>query len=274
MGFPEWTLWGMGLAATGALLIQTLALLGQSPALLRRLRLTGTGLERRVRALTGYALALLILAMGFFLAGVPLESSSNPDTALASDASEVEAAARLTGDAQADVSETSNTLSLETTDVTPATPETGAFSGPPPTRQISQPEATLTPTNPVTSTASVEIIPTTRTANTPAPDTSETGTTTPRPTNSPTSTPTPTATPTPTLTPTPVTGRTAVLSTNGATMWLKRSPGGLNLVLLPDRATVLLSDGHANYAGELWQEVITLEGVTGWILDEFLEYPD
>jgi hypothetical protein len=72
MGFPTWTLWGMGLAGFGALAAIALALLAQSPRLLARLNLSGQRLDRRAKTLTGYGLALLLLAMGFFLAGVPL----------------------------------------------------------------------------------------------------------------------------------------------------------------------------------------------------------
>lgn len=72
MGFPIWTLWGMGLSALGALAAIALALLAQSPRMLTRLNLTGQRLDLRAKAFTGYGLALLLLAMGFFAAGVPL----------------------------------------------------------------------------------------------------------------------------------------------------------------------------------------------------------
>jgi hypothetical protein len=62
----------MGLAGFGALIAIAMALLAQSPRLLARLNLTNQRLDRRVKAFTGYGLALLLLAMGFFLAGVPL----------------------------------------------------------------------------------------------------------------------------------------------------------------------------------------------------------
>jgi len=72
MGFPIWTLWGMGLSAVAALLAIALSFLAQSPRMLARLHLTGSRLDLRARTLTGYGLALLLLAMGFFAAGVPL----------------------------------------------------------------------------------------------------------------------------------------------------------------------------------------------------------
>ncbi len=79
MGFPTWTLWGMGLAATAALI--TLHWLS-SP----RRRATvpagvgGARLDLRARNLTGYGLAFLLLAIGFFIAGVPLGTGERPDT--------------------------------------------------------------------------------------------------------------------------------------------------------------------------------------------------
>jgi hypothetical protein len=62
----------MGLAGFGALIAIALALLAQSPRLLTRLNLNGSRLDLRAKAFTGYGLALLLLAIGFFLAGVPL----------------------------------------------------------------------------------------------------------------------------------------------------------------------------------------------------------
>ena len=72
MGFPVWTLWGMGITAVGTTLMLILAYVAQSPRLLKRLGLSGYRLDLRARTFTGYALALLLLSSGFFLAGVPL----------------------------------------------------------------------------------------------------------------------------------------------------------------------------------------------------------
>ncbi len=63
----------MGLAAFGALIAITFAFLAQSPRMLTRLNLSGQRLDLRAKTFTGFGLALLLLAMGFFLAGVPLE---------------------------------------------------------------------------------------------------------------------------------------------------------------------------------------------------------
>ena len=76
MGFPLWTLFGMGMTAFGALVMLIIAYIAQSPKLLRRLGLSGSRLDLRARTFTGYALALLLLAFGFFVAGVPLEGET------------------------------------------------------------------------------------------------------------------------------------------------------------------------------------------------------
>jgi hypothetical protein len=74
MGFPTWTLIGMGVTAVFALLMTILAYLAQSPRAIVRLGLAGQRLDLRVKLFTGYALASLILMLGFFLAGVPLDN--------------------------------------------------------------------------------------------------------------------------------------------------------------------------------------------------------
>lgn len=260
MGFPEWTLWGMGLSIAGALVALILSLLGQSPGVLRRIGLAGSRLEHRVRALTGYALALLLLAVGFFVAGVPLGLQSEQSTASA----ELTAAAMGSADSAVGTesvpSEPIETASPVEPTSTPTTPETGAFGGPP--AGADRPTAQgIT----VTVTAADPISPTT-------PVRDQTNTPAPTPTIMPTSTPTPTpeATPTPSLTPTPISGETAVLSTRGSTVWLRRSPGGQNLDLVHDADIVILHSGHANQGGVLWREVSTLNGIRGWLQQEFL----
>ena len=105
-------------------------------------------------------------------------------------------------------------------------------------------------------------------------------TNTPSPTETPvipsTSTPTsiPTGTPTPTLEPTqtvvPPLGETAVIQTGGNTLWVRQTPGGRILNLLNDGDTVVLSDGIANWNGEVWQEIRTLSGALGWVQFEFI----
>lgn len=265
MGFPEWTLIGMGLSAAGALLALILAYIGQSPKVLNRSGLKRAHLDLRVRAFTSYAIALLILAIGFFLAGVPLgpQLDSNPpedQTANTGSALPEEEGASFDSVAVS----SSNSLS-QTVASTPATPETGAFSGPPAATESFE-DIAIEEAEVITPTISIQAS---------APDftaTSEEELATPpaTPTPTPTSTPTPTFTPTPTLTPTPISGRTAAVNSGGNMIWLLRSPGGQNLVLVDDDEILLILPGHANQGGQLWQEVSTLEGVSGWILEDLL----
>ena len=254
----------MGLSAAGALIAITLSWLGQSPQLARRLGLSGIRLDLRVRALTGYALALLLLAVAFFLAGVPLGSASDGDTL-------AEQGSTPAADSGAPA-ESSNIQNGELAELaaTPATPETGAFSGPPdpgpspvaeePLVTEDEPEVTrvsppLEPTRPITPTTG-------------SPPAEPSSTATSQPTA--TATPPPTETPFPTLTPTTIAGETAVVSTGGSTLWLKRSPGGQNVVLIRNGDIVLILSGKANQGGLLWREVATVAGVEGWLQDEFL----
>ena len=62
----------MGLSSLGALLAVGLAFAAQSPKFLARTPLAGYRLDLRARAFTGYGFALMLLALGFFLAGVPI----------------------------------------------------------------------------------------------------------------------------------------------------------------------------------------------------------
>ena len=71
----------MGLSVIGALLFLTLSLIAQSPGLQKRVGLSGARLDLRVRTFTSFAFALLLLAIGFFLAGVPLNSGTSTATA-------------------------------------------------------------------------------------------------------------------------------------------------------------------------------------------------
>jgi hypothetical protein len=261
MGFPEWTLWGMGLSIAGALVALLLSLLGQSPGALRRVGLGSSRLELRIRALTGYALALLLLAIGFFVAGVPLGSQTVQGTVSAQ--LTTTAAATSESAVAAVPTDFNGTESSESTP-TPATPQTGAFGGPP-SRTVQAAAPTITATaevgEPISPTISVI---------------GQTNTPTPSPATLPTTTPTstPEATPTPSLTPTPISGDTAVVSTGGSTIWLLRSPGGQNLDLMHNADIVILHSGHANQGGILWREISTLSGIRGWLQEEFLIISD
>ncbi len=255
----------MGLAALGALLFLFLALIAQSPLLLQRIGLSRLRLDLRVRAFTSFAFALLLLAMAFFLAGVPL----NPGEEVASISGE-ESVPLLQTESVATMSAL-NELSTSTATrdapiiTTPITPETGAFGGPPVTEVDDQPTPTFTPEL----RRSPEIDPTEASEPTITPTSGQTSE--PTVANTVTSTASPTATPTPSLTPTPISGATAVINTGGSTIWLKRSPGGQNLTILQHDDIVILRLRHANQAGQIWQEIRTVDGITGWILDEFLQ---
>ena len=81
MGFPVWTLWGMSITAVGTTVMLILAYVAQSPRLINRLGLSSFRLDLRARTFTGFALALLLLSSGFFLAGVPLGPRSSETVA-------------------------------------------------------------------------------------------------------------------------------------------------------------------------------------------------
>ncbi|UCG23608.1 MAG: hypothetical protein JSW55_15900 [Chloroflexota bacterium] len=265
MGFPEWTLWGMGLSVAGALIATTLAWLGQSPQLLRRVGLSGARLDLRVRAFTGYALALLLLAVAFFLAGVPLGTSPESEAIADQESGTVVSPA-----ATATVSESADPGISPTPgeSPTPATPETGAFSGPPAADDEPDSSSESPPLEPTETTEEVRPLTTTLEVAT----NQATAEPTSRPTE--TATPLPTETPLPSLTPTTIVDETAMVSTNGSTLWLKRSPGGQNVVLVRDGEIVIIRTGRANQGGILWREVTTVAGIDGWLQEEFLSAAD
>ena len=245
----------MGLSALGALLATIAAFVAQSPQLITRMRLGGSRLDLRARTFTGYALALLLLTGGFFLAGVPLETQPVRTTAVT-----VSPAVVVADDAVVTTSIATGTVDRETavSDApTPArTPQSGAFGGPPPT-VITDTVAAPPPDESPSATAAVSLLTTTPSSPTAA-----------RPTS--TATHTPTVTATPTLTPTPIEGETAVINTGTSTLWALRAPGGQQLVLVRGGETVILQPGHANQGGVLWQEVMTLDGEIGWVQAAFL----
>ncbi|HEX6386852.1 MAG TPA: hypothetical protein VF177_19475 [Anaerolineae bacterium] len=252
MGFPTWTLVGMGVTGVGALIAIGLAYLAQSPRLLARIGLNGRRWEMQTRALTGYAFSLLLLAFGFFLAGVPL----NPPAMAEVTATPAETAALVAGSETGVGLVAAGTVLTATVEITatlPAgvnalTPESGAFGGPPPGSS---------PADEGTAEPAADTLPAT-----PAPS----------PTPLPTLTATATATPSPT--PTPIEGETAVVSTAGGTLWVRRLPGieAQTLRLLHNGDIVILRSGHANHGSILWREVSTVNGVAGWVQEESLEY--
>ena len=269
-GFPTWTLWGMGLAALGALIAVLLAFLAQSPRLLTRFKLTGQRLDLRARSFTGYGLALLLLAMGFFLAGVPLDrgetvASATDDPALV--------ATESAGTAVADV---------ETSDDQPAGGQSGAMVGLPTSSAggasgamsgLITPQATLEPGAVLTETLGAT---TAELALSPGAGTEVPATETPLPAASPTRAPTVTMTPEPSPTPTatPILVPTAIINDETSTLPVRRLPGGPVLVVLVRGDTVIPLTGNAFYGGQVWQEVQTVNGMIGWVPDRFLDYAE
>ncbi len=249
----------MGISVVGALITLTLSLLSQSPQALKRIGLGSSEFDQRSRSFTTYAFAFIILGLGFFLAGVPIgeQTAEQPtDTQPTTIPAEVEEQAAA------------ETASPEPQPTPPLTPETGAFGGPPP--DLASPETITSSTNITTTpplTGTIVSEPTLLVNEVSAEPTNTVAATA---TPEPTFTPTPTQTPLPTLTPTPISGQTAVIDIGGGNVWMLRSPGGQNLLILSNGDTVIILDGRANQGGDLWQEIMTVNGVVGWIQADFL----
>lgn len=263
MGFPLWTLWGMGITAVGTTLMLILAYIAQSPRLLNRLGLSGYRLDLRARTFTGYALALLLLSAGFFLAGVPLGSLSDSVAAEATQSVSETAGSDATSVVAGPVS----TAALEETSTVEipddGTPNSGAFGGPPPSAMTATAESSGE-----SEEQDQSLIEETATEVVVLPSSTFTPTSTVTP--SPTASPTPTQTPTPTHTPTPIFEDSAMINTGSSTVWVKRTPGGQDYVLLRGGDTVILFPGHANIGGAMWREVSTVDGTVGWVLESYL----
>lgn len=245
----------MGLSALGALLATMLAYIAQSPQLAARPFFRRLRLVARARTFTGYALALMLLAGGFFLAGVPIDQSVTPAATAVAGITPFPEIATPTA--------TTESTAESTTTTTTRTGQSGAFSGPPPAAGESG-GGTAVPD--VDATAVEEQPPTATTA--PLAETTATATPRTQPTSTPT--PLPTDTPAPTVTPTPIEGETATINTGTSTLWVRRSPGGQTLVLVRGGETIILLPGHANQAGILWQQIMTVNGTVGWVQEEFV----
>ncbi len=264
----------MGVSALGALIFVLIAYLALSPSALLRLGLTGARLDLRLKSFIGYALACILLMVGFFIAGVPLDAGTqtavNP-TPISEEATPgatvitfvtptLEATAVVTTTTETTVTATvraSGAMGELPPDGEDATLDSGAFA-PLDEEEVtgeSDGEATVLPEAGPSST------PTAAQTSTAAPET---------PTATPT--PSPTFTPIPTITPTPIDGETAVMALNGGVAWLTRSPGGQNLVILADEDVVLLANGRAHRDGRVWREVVTVDGTTGWIQEIYLNF--
>lgn len=262
-GFPVWTLWGMGLAAFGALVAIFLAYLAQSPRLLTRLNLTGQRLDLRARSFTGYALALLLLAVGFFLAGVPLGAGENPTTLVESTGLPIEGDLDGTSAAEDETAETQIAGGQSGAMVGLPTQSPGGASGA--MSGLITPQATLEPGEIITETLDAppsDLATQASSAGTPEPAATAT--------RFPTATPSPEPSPTPS--PTPILLPTARINDQTSTLPVRRLPGGPVLIVLVRGDTVIPLTGNAFRSGEVWQEIQTVDGVIGWVPDRFLEY--
>lgn len=270
----------MALSAVIALLALLLALIGQSPRLMRRLGLDVYRLDLRVRALNGYAFAFLLLMVGFFLAGVPLGAEPAAETGEAEEmADEATPPVAVESSRPVTVTMSAVTESVSTTTTpaaTSATPASGAFFGFSSSTITGTVEATATvpaiPSPTVEGAATATGTPTRVLSPTPTPTQTPSATPTASPT--PTATPSPTSSPTPTITPTPIDAPTATVDSDGSSIWVFRSPGGQELVIVEDGATVILLSRRANQGGVLWREIMTVEGLAGWIQEQYLAYPE
>lgn len=249
----------MGLAALGALVTILLAFIAQTPRLIARLGLAGARLDLRARAFTGYGLAFLLLALGFFLAGVPLGGS----------------AAATTEEAPAETAAAVSDLEVAGT-VAPAD-EATAEAGGSSSGMVARPRETTTPEPDVTidlagSVPLTDTLPSETAAVEPTPQPLGTEEPTVLPTVTPSPSPAPTDTPEPTMTPTPIDGPTARVGNNTSTLPVREKPNGEPLALVYRGDTVILLSGHAFHSGGLWQEISTVDGVVGWVQDVFLDY--
>lgn len=252
----------MGLAALGALVAIFLAYVAQSPRLLSRLSLTGRRLDLRARSFTGYGLALLLLALGFFLAGVPLDRGQSQVAAEATSLpDEGEVAGTVVAEEGTAAAEVAGGQSGAMVGLPTQSPggASGAMSG------LITPQATLEPGEVITGTLDAppsESVTQVAPLGTPEPDATAT--------RVPTATPSPEPSPTPTAT--PILLPTARINDQTSTLPVRRLPGGPVLIVLVRGDTVIPLTGNAFHSGEVWQEIQTVDGVIGWVPDRFLEY--
>lgn len=85
-------------------------------------------------------------------------------------------------------------------------------------------------------------------------------------------TPQPTSlTPEPTITPTPVVCRAVVEGTGGNGLYLRDTPQGAELVILPDGTLLtVLDDAPIEAGGVIWRKVRAIGGEEGWAAETFL----
>lgn len=85
-------------------------------------------------------------------------------------------------------------------------------------------------------------------------------------------TPSPTSlTPQPTITPTPVVCRAVVEGTGGNGLYLRDTPQGEQLIILPDGTLLtVLEDAPVEAGGVIWRKVRAIGGEEGWAAETFL----
>ena len=154
----------MGIAGFAALLAITFAYIAQSPDLAKRFRRIAPRLIRRSRRLTGLGLSGLLVMLGFFMAGAPIDTLDT-DTALdvvvitaTIDPAEIESAvateiARFNADAAANglaIADSGTANNADALLIEPTEPamqsESGAFARPAPRDDGQEATATFTAT--------------------------------------------------------------------------------------------------------------------------------
>jgi hypothetical protein len=92
----------------------------------------------------------------------------------------------------------------------------------------------------------------------------------------PTETPEPTADPdVPTATPTAIICRAVVQGTSGSGLTLRETPGGTEVVVLPEGEIVILADAEPVVQDDIvWRQVRTVGQREGWVAETFLTISD
>ena len=261
----------MGVTGIIAFLMVVLAYAAQSPRFLKRIGLAGYRLDLRVRSFTGYTLAFMLLSFGFFLAGVPLGPQLEPEPT--AQIVEVTSTPKLAQTAVSDIASTDAlSSSASIAEATPTRPSTGPETLPTvePAADAADDTSVEEASTEETPVAEATIPAISSSSNEAEPD--STATPTPTAQASPTPSPTPTETSLPTFTPTPIVGNSATIGTGTSTLWLRRTPGGQNFVLVKGGDIVILLSGHAHQGGTLWREVSTLDGTAAWVQESFLNF--
>lgn len=246
----------MGVSAGVALLVLGYSLYFQASSR-RLIHLDTLRYETNVRMTTTYAMAALLIAVGFFLAGVPVGTEQLQQTGNKATPITTQVAVLATA-----VPTVTNTVRPK---LPTAQPE-GVIT---PTESAETPVTTPLPTEAATAEPTSVVPPTQTPTQTSTPFPTPTMTAT----SLPTTTPSPTPTPLPTLKPTPIEESVATVNTGGSTLWIRRTPGGTNILLLQNGDTVILKAGNASHEGRVWKEVTSVDGVTGWVPREYLKFP-